>query len=496
MVRMHDYDKKINFHPAQTGFISSMVFALIGFAVAIVCGLKPSVRDGLEALFLLPISFSVCCFLFSRTFRYWKDSIALTIIFVSIYVRYLVTPLLIALSGTCVSTFMPTPESYRIALVVQIFELVVTLAVIDYIWGRYKKRKRQITLINNNEERKPAEFKLTLFGFVFIFLLLFLVFSRGHLQNVLDHLSTWWSISTDSSDLYAYDMMAIDVAKSAIAITIISVLARFYHKTQSVFVRGVLFILAFAVGLASTVYYQYTQRTALVQLMLSVMAMMISFFPNKRRLLLMVFGVGGAAFVIYIFAIGSMQYEIGGINDNLLEKAAKMAELYVTGPSMLAITRDRYDWVVSNMSISTYFSDIIHSIHIFGLFPVIRNINDLVSGIPTTNQLFVESLWGLTYILPNYSLCTYYVSSIFGWLLEIGSIVLTIKMVCMVDSKKYLYNDACYYYAMAYTEILLGQVVFVNNMFLFFHAFTSLPFWLLMFWAINKLGSRIVIKRA
>ena len=468
-------------------------FVLLGFVIAMICSSQRTVREGLDFLFVLPLAFSCCRFIFAKAFRYWKDNIAFTIIFATIYVRYLFAPLLISLSGTCITTLSPSPASYRAALIIQTAELFVTLFLINSVWGKYRATK-SVASKQSPKEETPSEFKLSPFGAAFIALLILLVLSRGNLQNVVDHLSTWWEISKDTSDLYFYDLMAIDVAKSALSISIIAFLASRYHKTESVYLRIFLFVLALAVGVGSTVYYQYTQRTALAQLMLGVMVMMISFFPKQKKLLRLIFGVGGLVFVFYIFAIGSMHYEVGGANDNLLERSAKMAELYVSGPSMVAVTRDNYSWVTGNMDFMTYLSDFFNSVHIFGLFPGLRNIMGIVAGVPTTNQLFVDSLKGLTYILPNYNLCTYYVSDLFGWLLEIVVIYLVIKSLCFLDRKKSRHNDGCYYYAIAYTEILLGQVIFVNNFLLFVHAFTNLPFWILVFWFVNSLWKKIKIR--
>ena len=112
-----------------------------------------------------------------------------------------------------------------------------------------------------------------------------------------------------------------------------------------------------------------------------------------------------------------------------------------------------------------------------------------------TNALFVESLGGLTYILPNYSLWTYYVTDIFGWVFEIFSIYLVVKIIGYVDEKRTKSGDACYYYALAYVETLLGQAIFVNNTFLLWHAFTNLPFWLMVFAFVNNFGNKIKLSK-
>ena len=478
---------------ASHGLGSTLLNMAIGIVCAIICA-STTVREGLELLFVLPMAFVITRGMFSRAYSYWKDNVALAIIFASIYVRYLATPVLMTLSHSSLSTVYPSVSSYRMALLIQVFELFATIMVIDLVWTRHLKKKAQTPQPVDIPKETATDFRLSLFGFLFVAALIMLVVARGHISNVFSHYSTWWYISEETSDLMSYDLMAIDVAKSVIAITIISVLARAYHKSGSKFMRGIYFLLALAIGLFITMFYQYTLRTALAQAILSSMIMLIAFFPQKKKTLLIVFGIGGMAFLMYTFATGSMQYEIGGSNNNMLEKMARMGELYVSGPSMVAITQERYGWVRENMTIATYFSDIINTTHIFGLFPFLRGITGLVAGVPTSNQLFVDSLGGLTYILPNYSFWTYYATSVFGWIMEIVSIIVTVKLICFIDVKKSKFNDGGYTYAMAYTETLLGQVIFVNNSFLLWHAFTNMPFWLLVFCYINWLGNRVKIK--
>lgn len=465
-----------------------MLFVLAGFISTLVCGIG-TVENGLEIMFLLPVAFTICSVIFSRSFSYWHDNVAFVIIFTSIIVRYLIIPILITISGTALSTVNPTPEYYRMAILIQIFELVVTLIVIDYVWTRYK-----LKIVNNRFSSKKVDFKLRWLGALFLITLIGLVIVRGRLPYLMNRYSTWWHISNDFSAVYFYDYISVEIIKSVVGVVFISFFARFYYKTKSKFDKFVYYSLAILTGICMTMFYMYDQRTALVQLIISSMVVILAFFPDKKRMTITIFGIGGTIFVALVFATGSMGYEIGRINEGMLAELSKMAELYVSGPSMVAITQQNYSWLRENMSFMTYISDFINTSHIFGMFPFLRGFLNMVSNVPTSNILFVDSLGGLTYILPNYSLWTYYASNIFGWLFEILSIYLVIRVICYVDLKKKKTADGCYYYALAYVEILLGQAIFVNNTFLFWHSFTNLPMWLLIFAYINNLSNKIKIK--
>ena len=465
----------------------NFICLLVGILATLVCGIT-TVKEGLELLFLLPVAFTICSFLFSRAFSYWRENVAFVIIFLTIIVRYIGTPVLMTLSQTALTTINPSPGYYRLAIFIQIFELFATLAIIDHVWT---KHKRKLSLTEKSNPQKKIDFKLTWLGAIFLVSLILLLIVRGHLSDLINRYSTWWHISEDFSAIYFYDFISVEIVKSVVGIILISFFSRCFHKISAKFDRFVYFSLATIVGACMTMFYMYDQRTALVQLIISSMVILLTFFPGQKKLTFIVFGIGGTILVAYVFSTGSMQYELGGSDEGILKDLSKMAELYVSGPSMIAITQQKYDWVRENMSAMTYVSDFITTSHMFGMFPFFRGINNMVADIPTSNNLFVESLGGLTYILPNYSLWTYYVSDIFGWLFEVVSIYFVIRVVSYVDKKKQTVGDACYYYALAYVEILLGQAIFVNNSFLLWHAFTNIPFWLLMFAFVNNLGKKI-----
>ena len=470
--------------------LGNFICVAAGIIAALVCGMG-TVKEGLELLFLLPVAFAVCSLLFLRAFSYWRDNVAFVIIFATIWVRYVVTPVLMTLSGTALTTVSPSPGYYRLAIFIQIFELFAALTIIDYVWTRHTK-KLAVTI--TEKPLKRIDFKLTWVGALFLLALTALVIVRGHIPDLMERYSTWWHISEDFSAIYFYDYISVEIVKSVLGVVLISIFARRFHKTNAIIDKALCYILAVAVGVCMTMIYMYDLRTALVQLIISSMIVLLAFFPNQKKLTFLIFGIGGSLLVAYIFATGTMGYEVGGTNDGMLAKLNTMVELYVSGPSMVAITQQKYAWVRENMTAMTYLSDIITTTHIFGMFPFLRGINDLVVNIPTTNMLFVDSLGGLTYILPNYSLWTYYATDIFGWLFEIISIYFVIRIIGYVDEKKKTVGDACYYYALAYVETLLGQALFVNNTFLLWHAFTNLPFWLLIFVYVNNLGNRIKVK--
>ncbi len=463
--------------------IFSIFWALVGVVCSGICFIS-EIRNGWELLFLPPLVCGLSVFVFGRAYTYWKDNIAFVIIFLSIAVRYFATPVLMVLSGS--HLFNPTAESFRVASIVYCYEIIVLLFCIDYFWTKHKAKRHKVVC---ELKRERADFELSWAGWLFLMMLLALVVVRGHLGNVFSHLSTWWNRFENNDVLYTYDLVAVEVIKSALVLSLVSFFAKLYYKNNG-FLKILFLVLALCVAVSNTMLYQYENRTSIIQLFLSTMYLFISFFPHKKKSIVPLFVIGGTVLVGIIF------YEMNistSSAKNSLTSISKSAELYVTGPSMVAKTRDTYYLVREDFGLRNIWADFVKGFHFFDMLPFLRPIYRTAVSIPRTNDLFVASLDGSTCICPNYTFATYYASSYFGWLLEAVFILLIIKLICFVDDKKSRINDACFNYGFVYFELLLAQAVFVNNFFLLWHAFTMMPAWLLIFAWVNRWGRKTKI---
>ncbi len=473
----------------------SSILLMLSLIDAVYCIANP-VCEGLELLFLLPLGYGISLFVFPRAHSYWKDNIGFIILFVSIWIKYLITPFLITLSQSTVNTLDPTVFSLRVSSLLAVFELYVTLFIVQHLWAKHKSRWNTETSYEvRRDDAEHATFKLYWTGVLFLLALFTLIAMRGHMSGVFSHLSTWFDQSADTSDFYTYDLVAFEVVKSGVVLIGISFFARRFYKTQSMGLRFIYFILALVIAIFNTYYFQYDQRTALTQLILATMFMFLSFFPSQRKLIIPVSVFFGVGLVIVVFLDGTMHYSIGqSVSNNFIAEISKLSELYVSGPTVVAKTLDTISSVRMHVSIETFCADIIRSMNFLSMIPFTRWITSSVNGIPTTNDLFKASIGNFNYILPNYTFACYYVSEVFGWLLEIIFIWATIKIICYIERKKAEHNDALYFYSFTYFETILGQAIFVNNFRLLWHSFTGLPFWLLIFAFFNNLGKNYKLK--
>lgn len=467
-----------------------MIFCFVSLGAGCYVMCRPVVREGLEFLALLPMAFGVSFLLFRREYCYCKGSYGLGLLYTIMAVRYFVTPILIAASGSTVATISAYREDYATAVMVELFELFAVMLAIRVIWPKHIRKKSQLS----SYDKRETTFKLTWTGWIFMAMLLALLVLRGHWSNVFEHLSTWFEHEGNNEELYNYDMMAFNMLKVGGFLFIVSLMKSWYNRTDFKFLPV---IIALAAGLGNTYYFNYVERTDLFILFLATFFVLAKAFPNSKKAFALIFGFGGILFGFFIFAEGTLHYSAGSsLGSVQLANYSKMAELYTSGPSVLANAHMSYDRIKEEMNFMTYAKDIVSSFDFLYTVPFFRVISNLVKTGHSTTELYVRSLNGLAYILPNYSTSCLYVGNVLGWILEIVFIAATIKLISVCELNMAKQNDLLREYAMVNIVTMFSMGIFCNNFHLMLFASTGLPFWLLAFSYINDFGERFKIKLA
>lgn len=461
--------------------------ALLCFIVSIYVGASKVPNNGLSLLFLLPLTFAFSILFFYKEYSYCKNSFGLIVLYGSAFVRYVVTPVLIVVSQSTVSTIRANDSDYLYAIIVEVFELLITMIVVKLVWPKHLRKKEQSIEINQYDPNSIT-FRLSWSGFLFVVLLIGLVIMRGHLNNIFSHISTWFYRVDNKESVYGYDMMAFNIVKTALFLVLISGMKYIYDRTSQ---KSIPVIIALAVGIMNTMFFEYRERTDLAVLVIATFFVLSYAFPRSKKMLGVIFGVGGVALVALIFMEGTLRYEIGSsISSVSIADYSKMAELYTTGPSILANAHMNYGLMRGSMSFMTFAKDVVKSFDPFSTLPFLRFVLDFVSGSLSSVELYVASIHGLAYILPNHSLASLYVGDVLCWLLEPIFIVLNIKLLGWFERKIYSISDLAQVYAVISIETMVAMGVFCNNFQLMLHSFSSLPLWLLIFSYINNIGIR------
>lgn len=474
-----------------TGFFGSVICVFICLCAAVYVGLGDVTQDGLGMLFLLPLCFSLTIFVFWTEYYYCANSFGLVILYASSFVRYVISPVLIVASNSVVSTIKARASDYHYAIFVEIFELFVVMIAIRLIWPHHLRKKQKVMETAFGDE--SISFRLTWTGFVFIIALVALVILRGHWGNIISHLSTWLVRVDNREDLFSYDMMAFDIIKTTIFILVVAAMKRIYDRTSF---KVFPFIIAVVAGLANTMVYIYDERTDLAVLIITSFYVLKYAFPKKKKFLNAVFGVGGIVLVAMVFMEGSMQYVVGNsISSVSLSNYSQMAQLYTTGPSVIANAHMNYDSIKSKMDFMTYAKDAVSSCDLFTTVPFLRFVWNWVKDGSSTVELYISSIGGLSYIIPNANLASLYVGDVLGWILEVFFIYWNIKLLGFFERIMSKFGSLLQVYAGISIVTMVAMGIFGNNFQLMLHSFSSLPLWLLIFSYINEWGGKIKLRK-
>jgi len=332
-----------------------------------------------------------------------------------------------------------------------------------------------------------SDFRLSWTGLAFLVLMILLVLSRGHLNNIISHLSTWFTRVDSKEVLFTYDMMAFNIVKTAVFIMIVSLMKTVYEKTS---LRVLPVTVSLAAALANTMFFEYRERTDLAVLFIASFFVLFFAFPKYRKPFSVVFGIGGIIIVALVFMEGSLRYEVGASMSTVdLADYSKVAELYTTGPSVIANARMNYAFMKSQVGLRTVLMDIINSCDVFSTIPFLRFIPNLVN-VRTSVEIYVSTIGGYAYIIPNHNLVSLYVGDALCWIVEPLFIIVNIKLLGWFERRIYRLNDLMQVYAVYSIVTMVATGVFCNNLQLMLHSFSSLPLWLLIFSYVNSIGNK------
>lgn len=467
--------------------IKSALIVLSLFCTAFV-GFSGNAENGLSILFLLPLSFSVACFFSQKAITYAKDSFGLLILYALMILRYLVSPVLITLSGSLVPNLSRSCEGISYAVFIMIIELFAVLISINIVWKPVELTKPQLS--------EMSELKLSLAGALLIILLVALIFYRGTLPNVIQHLTFGLNYSYPHTPLKTYDMLAVLTVKTFLFLIIVSWLSKKYHKAKNIVYKNIYFIFAIIITISNSVIYNAEDRGTMVMGAMASIAVLLYCFGQKVRKLLPIIALVGVIFVWLLFSYGTLGVRNG---EGLLEKEgyisdlSHVAELYSNGVSTEAHAYDMYDTVASQINLKTHISELIKSNNIFTL-PGLWIVRGWVEPIPPIQNLFNSTLQvGKAYILPNAGLAMYGGTQYLGWLIDIIFHFMIVAGIYFFYNKKQTTHDVSGKYLYSYCEMICGFAL-MNNLMIAVSLLSALPFLLFIMIKINALGRKIVIK--
>ena len=473
------------------GFLRGALLALAGFAVAGYVASMPAARDGLDFMWLVPLSFAFCAVIFAHIIDYHRGGVGLKVLYTIIVIRYLVSPALIVSTQGRVTPLMvaASASGYRFSTVATVVELFVCCTTISLTWPRVSRRLAASTPVGPTTGRHGGS-ALTIGGVLVVGLLAAIIRMRG-LERVTSSFGFLMLTKKYGGGVVdSFSVTAIQVLKSFLFVGVAALCERGYLVK-----RNPLWFLAAALVafLNVTTYFGYN-RSIIVQTAIATIVTLVYLFPALRRyVVLALVPVSGA--VVYSL-ITLKQFGVsaasGQVSDQLsIDKVSQTLETYVNGAWPLATGYDAATAMSGQVGFLTFLRTYSDNFFLFKV-PHFTLPNDLLNGVPSVIDLYQSYTWPAQgAMLPLSSEMWFYGGRMLGPLLLVAGNALAFYLLVQIEvraksavgaQQKFLYSwlGALFGLAMCYCLVTIWW------------SFSKFAFFLaIVFW----INNRIVLRR-
>lgn len=455
------------------------------FLLSMVVLLQPKVKDGMECLFLLPLSCAVCVIFFSNAIIKTFSNVGMTILYLSIFMRYVVTPLMMSLTNTC-SGLSNTKESYLFAILSMVLEIVVVFCTLAYIYRKYEPQNIELS------DRRTVNYDISIseIGLAFVFLLLCLVVARGHLQNVFAHISFFGEQNWSDEILFNYDYDVIIALKTMVALGIIVFAYKKYCVKQNV-----LWCLLALLGAALNVLiYNQSARASILSVAIGTLIILNMLFPMYKKVFNLVVSVVAAPLVFDLVMSGNFWWAEGDFSNVIgtskgLRILTSSLEAYTNNVSMVGFGIMKYSGAAELVGFQNYIAEFFSNFG-FMAWPFLRDIRDsLIDGAPNITTIFRQES-GFDSILPSMVQGLWLFGPLGGALFDIAYYVFAVNLIKLLDEKRKTQPNVYMYYCYFSVEWMISLCM-LYNLWIFLYGTTGGILTMYLMIKANTIGARV-----
>lgn len=477
-------------HP---GFPAGSAVAVAGVLVAVFTAVMPAARDGLQLMWLIPLSFAVCGFAFSWIIGYHAGGVGLKILYAVMVLRYLALPALISATRGRLGRLMirASADGYRFATAVTIVELVVCCLTIGFAWPRVRRRHMTRSPARTGGLGEGSD--LTAGGVTIVVLLFVIILARG-VDGVTSSFNFLMKTQrTVATGVDSYAIVALQVVKSFLFVVAATWCAKRYEGTKKL--PWVLTATVVALLNVST-YFGYN-RSQILQTAIATTLTLVYLFPTFRRYvyLALIPVAGGVLFSLAALKQFGVSAFGGGLAKKMtLDSLSQNLESYVNGPWPLATAYDAATTAARHVNGLTVLRTYTDNFFLFKV-PGLSWPNDVLNGIPSVLDLYhAATAPAQGAMLPLSGEMWFYGGQLLGPLLLVGGNVLAIYLLVYVDVRSTFVvgtHRRFFYYWMA----SLCGLTMCYDLITIWWSFSKFAFFLaILFWLNNRPFSRLVTK--
>lgn len=456
------------------------VLLLLGAISTIYVGISSS-NSIIVPLFLLPLSFTICCAFFRNILPYHRGGFGLKVLYSVILVRYVVIPVVTCVTGSYSSLGIYSDSAYSYGIFMQVLELFVTCIVIkSYFLRVYTKCNKRYKSSN----KKHYYDTLSLGGIIVILFSLYVINSRGWDTLLTSMRFLILSERLEEDELYGYDIWMAHTLMAFLVIVITAIFQKREDQKKSIFN----IIIPLVVTFFSCALSFGNNRMTTVYYAISALAILLMTFPHRKAI---VTGTIIPTFLVVIVSftmIKQYNYDVTSGTDSGLDDDDLVVTLsaYVSTTQNTAKAYDMYTLNGSEMTAGSVVADFVNGIMILKL-PMFISITKPILKIPTSIKLASTS----TEVVPMSGQALFYGGHIFGWLLDVLFFIILIYLLLLTDCYSKLEKRLGNKYLLTWISVTFGMVM-TYNLSIIWASLNETPFFTLCALFLNRV---VYIKR-
>lgn len=426
-------------------------------------------------LIALPLLFMCLYFLLPMFSRYMFNNIGITIVNITMLIRYIISPLLMSIYGVNVDIGMSTSlGSQTKAINLMLFEMVVIIVTFCILHKRF---------YSNKTEFKEITAKPNLFGWAFVLFGFVIVLFN---PEVLARYTFIWSASQlkskDVVESVSLFFLIVQLAQIVVTIGLLNWIYKFYEYNKNI----IWLLLSFIVIGISSSFITGTSRFSIILPLVTGLFTVFILYKNYRKLII-ILSVGMSLLLIAVSTLLKQNTIVSQANTSIAKSSSTFEnlntdlQLYFSGVSNVAHSIDtsyvyapfQFDAIISELFRSVVFLNSLFGQH--------------ASALTSFNEVFYQRSLVSDQILPMIGQGFLYFGPYLAPVLSLISIIL----VMILDKKIYKSDSVFKMYAMSYLCIKLS-LFFMANATIQISFFTNFFIILLI---ISYLNNKFIVKK-
>lgn len=411
-----------------------------------------------QNLVVLPLVFVCLYFLLPMFSRYMFNNIGITIVNLTMLIRYTISPLLMSIYGVNVSIGSSTSiDSQTKAIYLMLFEMVSIIVFFSLFSKKFYNNENKIE--KNIAKPNPI-------GWLFIILSILIAVVQPEVINRYTFIWSASELKTSDIEIGSIAFLVVQLAQIILTISLLNFLYGIYEKKKNV----IYLILSFLVVGISASFISGTSRFSIVLPLVTGLFIIYILYKNYRKIILFC-----SAFLSFLLILTStllkkntISSQVGfnsSITGSSFEKLNSELQLYFSGVVNVSHAIDT-SYYYSPFQLGPIISELLRSV-VF-----VNSLFDSQNGaLNIFNEVFYNKVLVSDQILPMVGQGFLYFGPILAPIFSIASILSVMYLDNKVHSsnsifKKYIMTYLCVKFALFFMVNATIQISFFTNFFL------------------------------